>query len=238
MPDFKYAVFMFEDIEVPDDLKVMKAVAEVFSKLPQAATTLVQVAHTLEEAAPLVDNFKAQTCGSPYTLAIISLNMMTDVREVDFLLRSDVLGDPRTIFLASLKYMVGDAYALARAKIQREDQTPLLSESCLECYGSGNRDEVPPRIAQLAAAYLHEAEELEKARQEGRVGLVDPSASGLLKKSQTAFYGKTMKSGFWKSTSDTSRRLKKASGPAGADSEAGPPKPEQGSGPAGERASE
>ena len=32
----------------------------------------VQLAHSLEQAAPAIDSFKARTCGSPYTLAIIN----------------------------------------------------------------------------------------------------------------------------------------------------------------------
>jgi len=212
MPDFKYAIFMFECAALPDDQRVVNAIAEVYGKLPHVAPTVVHVAHTLEEAAKLIDEFKAQTCGSPYTLAVINLNMLTDVREIDFLLRSDVLGDPRTIFLASLKYMLGEAYALARDKIQRENLTPGLSTSCLDCYGPSNLSEVPSRIADLAMAYLREVEELEQARREGRP-VTDPSATAILRKSQTAFYRKTMKSGLWKATgSGTSGRVNKPGG--------------------------
>lgn len=213
MADYQYAVFMYESAAVPDDLKVIGAVSEAFRALAPIAPTLVQIAHTLEDAAHLIDQFRVQTCGSSYSLAIINLNMMTDVKEVNFLLKSDVLGDPRVIFLTSLKFMVGEAYSLARDKIQRETAAPGLSTSCVDCYSSANRADVPARIAELAHAYLREAEELEKARREGTVGMVDSSASEILRKSQTAFYGKTMKSGMWRASAGTSARIKKPEGP-------------------------
>ena len=212
MSDFKYAIFMYEMAALPDDQKVVSAIVESLRRMPLAPVTLVQVAFTLEEAARLVDDFKQKTCGSPYTLGVINLNMMTDVREIHFLLRGSVLGDPRTIFLASLKYMTGETYALAREKVQREDQTRGMSASCVDCYGPGNKDDLPERIGELAAAYLQEAEEREKARLDGHVGLLDSHASALLRKSSTAFYSKSMKSGAWSATrSDTnaSGRLSK-----------------------------
>lgn len=205
MADFKYAVFMFESAALPDELKVIRAVREAFCVLPATAPTLVQTAYVLEDAAHLIDQFKVQTCGSAYSLAIINLNMMADVKEVDFLLRGDVLGNPRTIFLTSLKYMVGDAYSRARDKIQGESATPGLSSSCVDCYSAANRNDVPQRIAELAHAYLREAEELEKARRSGTFNsLADPSASQILQKSQTAFFGKTMKSGVWRAAGNIS----------------------------------
>jgi hypothetical protein len=202
--DFKYAVFMFESAAVPEDLKVIRAIRDAFRVLPAAAPTLVQAAYLLEDAAHLIDQFKVQTCGSAYSLAIINLNMMNDVKEVDFLLRGDVLGNPRTIFLTSLKYMVGEAYGRARDKIQSESATPGLSSSCLDCYSAGNRNDVPQRIAELAHAYLREAEELEKSRRSGVYSMADPSASQILQKSQTAFFGKKMKSGVFKAASSIS----------------------------------
>lgn len=204
MPDYKRAIFMFEAEALPDDLKVVKSIAEEFQTLPEARTTLVQVAHTLEEAAPQLDNFKALMCGSSYSLAVINLNMMTRVEEIDFLLRRDVLGDPRTIFLGSLRYLVGEAYALAREKVQRENQNPKgHSPSCLDCYSAHNREEAAPRVSGLAVAYLHELEELEKARREGRILAGQGQAAAFQKKSATTFFGGTMKSGEWKSVNVT-----------------------------------
>jgi hypothetical protein len=109
-----------------------------------------------------------------------------------------VLGNPRTIFLASLKYMVGEAYALTREKIHSEDPALGRATSCLDCYGPANRAEAPRKISELAAAYLHEADEWERARREGRMGIADPKASESLRKSTTTFYHKTMKSGLWR----------------------------------------
>src|SRR4051812_33987155 len=116
---------------VPVDLKVMTALAETFKTLPEAATTRVETADNLEQAAVQIDAFKAITCGSAYSLAIINLNMMSDIRELEFLLRPKVLGDPRTIFMASLRSMVGDAYAMARDKVQRESEIRGRSPSCI-----------------------------------------------------------------------------------------------------------
>ena len=193
MDDFKDAIFLYETKGLPAELKVMDGIYEEFEVLPEAKTTLVQLAHSLEEAAPLIDDFKARSCGSPYSLAIINLNMFhTD--ELNFVLRADVLGDPQTIFLASLKYMTGDAYALARDKSLRESDSIDRSPSCVDCYGVHNRDSTYGRVSQLAAAYLREAELRTQAR---RRGLVPDTASAVeqLNKSQTTFFGKKMRSG-------------------------------------------
>lgn len=193
MDDFKDAIFMYETKDLPDELKVMDGIYEEFEVLPEKQTTLVQLAHNLEEAAPLIDEFKARSCGSPYSLAIINLNMFhTD--ELNFIMRPEVLGDPQTIFLASLKYMVGDAYALARDKSLRESDSIERSPSCVDCYGVHNRDSTYGRVAQLAAAYLREAEIRTQARRRGQVPDT-ASAVEQLKKSQTTFFGKKMRSG-------------------------------------------
>src|SRR5689334_25074866 len=103
MEDFKDAIFIYETDELPAELKVVDAIYEEFELVPERKTTLVQLAHSLEQAAPAIDSFKARTCGSPYTLAIINLNMF-NTNELNFIMRPEVLGDPPTIFLASLKY--------------------------------------------------------------------------------------------------------------------------------------
>ena len=69
MEDFKDAIFMYETEELPADLKVMDSIYEEFEMLPERKTTLVQLCHSLENAAPAIDSFKARTCGSPYSLA-------------------------------------------------------------------------------------------------------------------------------------------------------------------------
>jgi len=193
MDDFKDAIFIYETADLPIDLKVVDGIYEEFELLPERKTTLVQVAHSLEEAAPLIDNFKARACGSPYTLAIINLNMF-HTEELNFILRPEVLGDPPTIFLASLKYMTGDAYALARDKSLRESERKDRSPSCVDCYGAHNRDSVFARASQLAAAYLREIEARTQARRRGET-TVGTQAVEALKKSQTTFFGKSMRSG-------------------------------------------
>jgi len=191
--DFKDAIFMYEPAAVPDELKVIRGVAIAFARLPEMATTLVHVAHSLDEAAPMIEQFKTKSCNSPYSLAVINLNMLTDVNELRLLLQQDVLGDPRTIFLASLRYMIGDAYALAREKVQREAQPPeTRSTSCLDCYAPSTRNEVFDRVSHLAAAYLREAEEMT------RTNGASTKAADLMRKSHTVFFGGGMKSGLWK----------------------------------------
>ncbi|HYG76652.1 MAG TPA: hypothetical protein VEK08_16735 [Planctomycetota bacterium] len=209
MLDFKDAVFIYEPDSVPEELKVLEGVAKLLRSIP-GTTTYVQFASTLESAAVQIDDFKSKTCGSPYTLSIINLNMMNDVREINFLLQPNVLGDPRTIFCASLKYMVGEAYAIAREKVLRESLESGRSSSCLDCYAASNRDEVYSRLSTLAIAYLREAEEYEKAKREGRLGPATNRAAELLKKSNTTFFGGSMRSGLYKAVSGASGRFPRA----------------------------
>jgi hypothetical protein len=97
------SVFMYESRDLPGDLQVMEQISKKFGTTPEAATTFWQVSCSLEEAAKNIDTFKAKTCGSTYNLAVINLNMFAKGDELAFLLRPDVLGDPRTIFLCSLR---------------------------------------------------------------------------------------------------------------------------------------
>src|SRR5260221_13356190 len=98
MEDFKDAIFIYETADLPADLQVIESIFEEFELLPQSRTPLVQKSHSLEQAAPLIDAFNARTCGSPYSLAIINLNMFHP-NELNFILRPDVLGGPQPIFL-------------------------------------------------------------------------------------------------------------------------------------------
>jgi hypothetical protein len=214
--DFKDAIFIFEMAQVPEDLKVMQGIANCFRGLPETASTLVETADNLDGAAQMIDQFKNKMCGSAYSLAIINLNLMSDVREVEFLLRRNILGDPRTIFMASLKYMVGDAYAFARDKVQRESQTMDRSPSCIYRYGSANRTEIYQPVAEVAVAYLREAEEALK-KQPG-VYRADTHATKLLRKSETAFIGNRLHSGMFSAGSETTtsgRYPKLGSSPGG-----------------------
>jgi len=195
MEEFKDAIFMFESAALPADLQVVDGVAERFAIQPEAETTLIHLVHSLEEAAEKIDWFKAKTCGSAYSLAIININMMSHVDELKFLLRGDVLGDPRTIFLASLRYMVGDIYGYARDKVTREsdDEEKGRSPSCISTYGAVSREETWLMISDLCTAYLREAEERAKARLRGET-VMEGKAEEMLRKSGTAFYGKNLKS--------------------------------------------
>jgi hypothetical protein len=199
--DFKDAIFIYEMASVPSELKVMDALAESFKAFPEAQTTRLETADTLEKAAVMIDNFKAITCGSAYSLAVVNLNMMTDIRELEFLMRPNVLGDPRMIFLASLRFMVGDAYAMARDKVQRESEIRGRSPSCIFRYGAANREEVLKPVSEIAAAYLRESEELLKNKQNGSGALVETHVTRILRKSETAFVGSKLNSGVLKSVS-------------------------------------
>jgi hypothetical protein len=186
----KDAIFLYESSDLPEELRMVAGVAESFNALPSNVTTWVQICHSLGTAAVAIDDFKAKTCGSPYSLAVININHLTGVDDLKFLLRPDVLGDPRCIFLASLRYMAGEVYALAKEKVQRESEERGRSPSCIGCYGSAGRDELYAKFAELAAAYLQESEERAKAKREGTVLFGHSPAQELLKKSPTTFYGK------------------------------------------------
>jgi hypothetical protein len=193
--DFRHAIFFFESDAVPPELRVVDGVISAFAQRPEANTTLVLKAQSCDEAAPVLDDFKGRTCGSPVTLAVVNLNMFPSFADMEFLMRPNVLGDPRTIFLASLKYMAGDIYGFARDKVAHESQTVERTPSCIDCYGAPNRDNVFPRTAELIGAYIHEAEAREAAYQNRGTQGLEPAAAQLLRKSETTFFGKGASSG-------------------------------------------
>jgi hypothetical protein len=191
--EFKDAVFLYESSALPPELQIVDGVAERFAVQPESETTLIHLCHSLEEAAEKIDWFKAKTCGSAYSLAIININMMTHVDELKFLLRGDVVGDPRTIFLASLRYMVGDIYAFARDKVTREsDEEKGRSPSCISTYGATSREDTWQLASDLCTAYLREADERAKARARGET-VLEGKAEEMLRKSGTAFHGKNLR---------------------------------------------
>lgn len=195
MSDFRHAIFLFESEEVPEELRVVDGIISAFAQREEAAKTLTLISRNIDDAARQLDEFKARTCGSPVTLAIINLNMFPSVKELKFLLQTNVLGDPRTIFTASLKYMSGEVYTLAREKVALESTIIDRTPSCIDCYGAPNRDSVYPRLSELASAYLKEAEWREETmKKRGDVAL-EPAAVQLLRKSETTFFGKTGNSG-------------------------------------------
>jgi hypothetical protein len=186
---FKDGIFIYESATVPDNLKLVDTIADRFKNYPEAAQTLVQIAHSLDEAAVMIDEFKATNCGSAYSLAILNLNMFGSMQEFNFMMSPNVLGDPRIIFLASLKTVVPEAYAFAKEKIHREADTQLGAPSCIDSYGSANREEASERLAKLACAYLHEFEERNKAKRGRTAVLLNSEALSQMKNMSTIYYG-------------------------------------------------
>lgn len=187
--NYKYAILMYESAALPDDLKVVAGIAEYFKTLEGADKTLLQISGTLEEAATTIDNFKAQTCGSTYDLAVINLNMFGSAKELSFFLEPDISGDPRTIFLATLRFMMGDAYALAKGKVQRERESLAGSPSCIDCYSAAEKSQVHVRLGELLCAHLRATEERVRTRHSGRTVKLEGGVTRLLKKSHTTYYG-------------------------------------------------
>jgi hypothetical protein len=186
---WKDAIFVYESGAVPDELKVVEQITSSFKKLPEAQTTLVQVCHGLDAAAVCIDGFKAKTCGSAYSLAVINLNMFGTRDEFNFLMQPSVLGDPRIIFVASLKSMTGECYTFAKNKVNREGETQFGAPSCIDCYASNNREEAADRLAKLMVAYLHEGEQRLQAKRSGTQILLDSEALQQLRTSTTTYYG-------------------------------------------------
>ena len=189
MDVWKDAIFVFESAAVPDELKIVDQITASFKKLPESETTLVQVCHGLDAAAVCIDGFKAKTCGSAYSMAVINLNMFGTREEFNFLMQPSVLGDPRIVFLASLKSMTGECYAFAKNKVNRESETQFGAPSCIDCYASNNREEAADRLAKLMVAYLLEGEQRLQAKRNGTQVLLDSEALRQLKTSSTTYYG-------------------------------------------------
>lgn len=190
MDHFKDAIFCYEDASVPDELKVIGRLYKLINSIPQSGT-LVHLSQSLETAAETIDEFKARTCGSPYSLAIINLNEIKTRQELLFLLRTEVLGDPRTIFLSSLRHVNDQVYALAKEKVMFEANDTGRSPSCIDCYSANNRDELCARASKLACAYIREAEERQNAKRSGLHAALTPKpATDMLKRSATAFHGR------------------------------------------------
>jgi hypothetical protein len=192
--EFKDAIFVFEAASLPPELQVVQGIADKFKTTPEGATTLVQICRTMDEAAITLDDFKAKTCGSAYSLAVINLNAFPSLAELKFLMSPPVVGDPQTVFVASLKYMNGDLTAFAREKVQRESEQGGRTPSCVDSYSAANLEETHGRISELLCAYLREAEERAKAKRSGTAFFGSSAAEELLRKSGTAFYGRKFKS--------------------------------------------
>lgn len=196
--DFKYALFAYESGELPEPQRVVEGILDVFRAGPFKAETWITRAASLEEAAAEADRFKSRTCGSAFNLALINLNGLPGAEELRFLLRPNVLGDPISLFMVSLKMMQGDLYTTAKEKVEREAQKgnapgTYRSPSCLDGYSPVTREEAAARCGELLTAYLREAEERAAARQEGRdrfLSLRNSPVTQVLRKSQTTYYGR------------------------------------------------
>ena len=194
-PCFKDALFVFRDAALPDDLKVCGEIVSEFRKTPEAQATCIVMAHSVEKSAMKIDDFKNQNCGSGFTLAIFNLNLFDGLDELKFLMQKKVLGDPRTIFIGSMRHMAGPVYAEARSKIIREDELRMGAPSCIDSYGVSTRADVPARISRLAAAYLRDSEERTKVGKQASslyLQRTSPAIEELLK-IPTAFYGSRLK---------------------------------------------
>ncbi|MEI6233106.1 MAG: hypothetical protein WCT04_08635 [Planctomycetota bacterium] len=109
-------------------------------------------------------------------------------------MQKNVMGDPRTIFVGTMRHMAGPVYTEARSKVLREDEVRLGAPSCIDSYGASNRDEIFERIGKLTAAYLRDAEERSRIGKTG-TALLQRSSPALeeLFKIPTAFYGNRLK---------------------------------------------
>ncbi len=189
-PCFKHALFVFELATLPEELKVCNDIVREFKTTPEGQTSLIANAGSVDEAALKIDDFRNQHCGSAFTLAIFNLNMLESLDEFQFLMQKSVLGDPRTIFVGSMRHMAGPVYAEARNKVIREDELRVGAPSCIDSYSASNRDEVCPRIGKLAALYLRDSEERARVGKSGSVFLQRTSpALDALYKIPSAFYG-------------------------------------------------
>jgi hypothetical protein len=196
MEAFKYAIFAFEPEGLVEDLKVVDAVCAEFKKQPKSASASVQVVKSVDAAGPVIDAFKAKTCGSAYNVALLNLNQFPSAPELEFLLSVPVLGDPRSVFLVSLRSIQAPIYSVARVKVEREalkiaQGTLVGAPSCIDTYTAANRAETATRVAQILNAYLEEEDMREKAK---LTGMVLPSAlspaTELMQRATTIFFGR------------------------------------------------
>ena len=195
MEEFKYAIFGFEQAALPDELRIVDLIIQEFQKLPHAQDTRFEVSGSLDAAGAEIDAFKAKTCGSAYNLALFNLNQFSSPAELTFLLGAKVLGDPRSVFLATLRTIHGPVYSIAREKVEREAEaiaqgTLHGAPSCIDSYTSAGRTESAALSAQILNAHLEETEQRARTKQ---TGIIFPNvfskASELMRRSTTIFCG-------------------------------------------------
>jgi hypothetical protein len=195
MQAFKYAIFSLELASLPEELRIVETVEKHFKRQATAPDTLFQTCGTIDEAAAMIDDFKNKTCGSAYNVALINLNLFSSPEELSFLLGGQVLGDPRTIFMVTLRGIQGPTYAIAREKVEREADAIMQgvrhgAPSCVDSYTAQGRPESAQRIAEILNAFLEEEEQRMKNRQ---TGIVLPhalsKAHDLMRRTTTIFCG-------------------------------------------------
>lgn len=195
MDAFKYAIFTLELASLPEDQRIVAMVHGQFKRQRMVHETLFQSADSIEQAAAHIDEFKAKTCGSAYNVALINLNQMSSPEELAFLLGGSVLGDPRTIFMVTLRGIHGPTYGIARDKVEREADLIMQGQrqgapSCVDSYTPAGRAESAQRIAEILNAFLEEEEERAKTRQ---TGMITPhtisKAYDLMRRTGTIFCG-------------------------------------------------
>ena len=196
MESFRFSVYAFESKELPDDLRLIEKVREAFVKnQSHGKDTWFECGSTMEQAAKQLDEFKANTCGSAVNVALINLNGCPTRFELEFLLNPSVLGDPPTIFTASLRSTQGESYHFAREKSERECEKiqatrEFAAPSCIDSYSSNNRPESALRIAEVINAYLDDDVKREESKQRGL--MLPPTTSPgfeALRKFNTIYYG-------------------------------------------------
>ncbi len=199
MVSFERGLFALEMSSVPEELRVVDVILDAFREMPHAEGTLIQKATSLEMAAIMIDNFKAKTCGSPYSSALFNLTGISSPDELSFLLGNSVTGNPPTVFMVTLKEMQGPVYSVAREKVDREADAGVVdpgrgAPSCIDSYSQSSKAEAGARAAAFLNAYQEEKLELQKAKQTGVImpAAISP-ALDLMRQSTTTFCGRRYK---------------------------------------------
>jgi hypothetical protein len=192
---FKYALFVFENAGLAEELRICDRAVALFGSLPFAKAAVVQRATSPAEAAHQIDEFRARNCGSGFNAALMNLSGIQERAPLELLLGSEALGDPRTLFLASLRAIQGPIYQLAREKVDREGERVFEGAmpppgSCLDTYSPNTREEVAARAARLLVAYLQDEEERTSRRSSATVVLGLTHAGRLMRETPNLYCGR------------------------------------------------
>lgn len=196
----KYSIFGFELAQIPEEMRILGNVVVQFAQGPHGAHTLFQTADDLDAAAQVIDSFKARNCGSAYNLAVLNLNELKSDAELDFLLSGEVLGQPRTLFLAHLRHLQGPIYAVARAKVERESElifsgTMGGAPSCLISYTPATLEAMAVVGARILTAHLEDIATHERTKQTGMIPPFEKSkAMAEYRSLETIFFGRSLSS--------------------------------------------